>query len=176
MHGLQGHPYKTWASRKGSRRSSSSVSSPSSASRPSTVFWPKDLLPTDCPDARILVYGYDTKISKYLKGATNQNSILSHSKDLLFSLGRERDSERPLIFIAHSLGGIIVKEVSQFNTFPILPFRFIPSLAQRTRLLRLNMSTCSSGAFTVIVNACLSIPKYRQMHYSCGILWYTTSG
>jgi len=60
-----------------------------------------------------MVYGYDTKISKYLKDATNQNSIFSHGKDLLFAVSREHDGERPLIFIAHSLGGIIVKEVSQ---------------------------------------------------------------
>jgi hypothetical protein len=75
------------------------------------VFWPADLLPKECPGARILVYGYDTKVTKYLKGSTNKSSILSHSKDMLYALSRERKLDRPLIIVAHSLGGIIVKEV-----------------------------------------------------------------
>src|ERR1700712_490406 len=76
------------------------------------VFWPADLLPEQCPSARILMYGYDTKVSKYMAGATNMNSIFSHAKDLLFALGRERATsiDRPLIFVAHSLGGILAKE------------------------------------------------------------------
>lgn len=76
------------------------------------IFWPVDLLPKECPNSRILTFGYDSKVTKYRAGAINHNSIMSHSKDLLFSLRRERDLDRPLIFIAHSLGGIVVKEVS----------------------------------------------------------------
>jgi hypothetical protein len=76
------------------------------------LFWPADLLPSDCPNSRILMFGYDSKITKYGTGAINKNSLLAHGKDLLFSLCRERRLERPVIFVAHSLGGIIVKEVS----------------------------------------------------------------
>ncbi|EEU35959.1 uncharacterized protein NECHADRAFT_96544 [Fusarium vanettenii 77-13-4] len=88
---------------------------PSSAPKPktpvSTLFWPRDLLPEDCPNARILTYGYDTKITKYTSGSTNKNSVFSHSKDFLFALGRSHTKDRPLIFLAHSLGGIVVKEM-----------------------------------------------------------------
>jgi hypothetical protein len=83
-----------------------------SAAKITPVFWPADLLSKECPNARILVYGYDTVVTKYLTGATNKNSIVSHSKDLLHALSRERLLDRRLIFIAHSLGGIVVKEVS----------------------------------------------------------------
>ncbi|RMJ15798.1 hypothetical protein CDV36_004507 [Fusarium kuroshium] len=76
-----------------------------------TLFWPGDLLPKDCPKARILTYGYDTKITKYTSGSTNKNSVFSHSKDFLFALGRSHSKDRPLIFLAHSLGGIVVKEM-----------------------------------------------------------------
>ncbi|KAL9112920.1 MAG: hypothetical protein Q9227_002784 [Pyrenula ochraceoflavens] len=37
--------------------------------------------------------------------------IFSHSKDVLFALQRERDPDHPIVFVAHSLGGIILKEV-----------------------------------------------------------------
>ncbi|KAL6354179.1 hypothetical protein LRP88_12513 [Fusarium phalaenopsidis] len=76
-----------------------------------TLFWPGDLLPQDCPNARILTYGYDTKITKYTSGSTSKNSVFSHSKDFLFALGRSHPKDRPLIFLAHSLGGIVVKEM-----------------------------------------------------------------
>ncbi|RSL42825.1 hypothetical protein CEP53_011995 [Fusarium sp. AF-6] len=76
-----------------------------------TLFWPAELLPLDCPDTRILTYGYDTKITKYTSGSTNKNSVFSHSKDFLFALERSHPEDRPLIFLAHSLGGIVVKEM-----------------------------------------------------------------
>lgn len=83
------------------------------------MFWPADLLPQACPRARILVYGYDTKITKYGAAPTNKNSIYSHAKDLLFALSRETENcitasgrQRQILFVAHSLGGIVIKEVS----------------------------------------------------------------
>lgn len=154
VHGLQGHPYKTWACTQASKddgttspnsklqggtdngankrslrrlinpltRRASGKSSRTSVTEQSTassihgdVFWPRNLLPEDFPQARIMVYGYDTKVTKYMSAATNQNGVYHHSKDLLHALAREREQEqelhRPLIFIAHSLGGIIVKEM-----------------------------------------------------------------
>ncbi|KAK3333026.1 hypothetical protein B0T19DRAFT_381655 [Cercophora scortea] len=114
IHGLQGHPFKTWASTKSSSAKALQVQPEEVIpveNRISRVFWPADLLPQECPRARILMYGYDTKITKYMAGATNKNSVLSHSKDLLFALGRERVPDRPLILVAHSLGGIVVKEM-----------------------------------------------------------------
>lgn len=155
IHGLQGHPYKTWAREVSYRdmplRASSfpeapgvhdgsriyhrvvpeflEMSSDSSKTGPNSgqkgygkskgggdvkrnkVFWPKDLLPIQYPNARVLVYGYDSNVSKFMSGPTNENSIHSHGKDLLFSLAASRKLDSRLILIAHSLGGIVVKEM-----------------------------------------------------------------
>ncbi|KAK3322853.1 hypothetical protein B0H66DRAFT_215826 [Apodospora peruviana] len=151
VHGLQGHPFKTWAcntppslprlasqpppgEKRGKRnslrarilaplRKSSPVLRPpgpamtpvmTTATAPRSslfVYWPRDLLPKDCPRSRVLVFGYDSKVTKYIKASTNKNTVFSHAKDLLFALSRARQPDRPIIFIAHSLGGIVVKEM-----------------------------------------------------------------
>lgn len=156
VHGLHGHPYKTWVYKRethdqqdvleededkrrkkqkishrviplfrGSRSDNTDIEHQSSETlvnaqgsqdEESCVFWPRDLLPSGCPKARVLVFGYDSKVTKYTSGATNQNSVHSHSKDLLFALMRERPSGRRLIFVAHSLGGIVVKQVRRFSS------------------------------------------------------------
>ncbi|KAH8653107.1 WD40-repeat-containing domain protein [Tricladium varicosporioides] len=75
------------------------------------IFWPKDLLKEDVPEARIMTFGYNTKITQGYSAA-NQGNIFSHAKDLLYRLeAKRRNAEkRDLVFIAHSLGGILVKE------------------------------------------------------------------
>ncbi|KAF5575081.1 uncharacterized protein FSUBG_13957 [Fusarium subglutinans] len=150
VHGLGGHPRKTWTSskrvastpelssaseslRKNLRKNSHKSAlgralsqlhrmtrNTAAEARPETlhddanpavVFWPVDLLSRDFPDSRILVFGYDSKITKYSAGAVSENSVFSHAKDLLFALAKERPLHRPLICVAHSLGGIIFKEM-----------------------------------------------------------------
>ncbi|KAI1296017.1 hypothetical protein F5Y03DRAFT_371118 [Xylaria venustula] len=80
----------------------------------SRVFWPRDLLPTACPEARIMTWGYHTLHSGNMPLAA-QPDLFAHVSDLLRELsGLRHDTgsqDRPLIFISHSLGGVIVKEV-----------------------------------------------------------------
>ncbi|KAF4460637.1 nb-arc and ankyrin domain [Fusarium albosuccineum] len=75
------------------------------------VFWPNDLLAEDCSNARIMTWGYDSKITKYSKSPANKNNIFNHGRNFFFELQRERLVERPIVFIGHSLGGIIIKEM-----------------------------------------------------------------
>ncbi|MCJ1431234.1 hypothetical protein MMC27_000585 [Xylographa pallens] len=126
VHGLQGHPQRTWSyteqkDRGGSFRPYSllpsflqgSVSETRDSDREDNkdVFWPIDLLSTECPNARIMTWGYDSHVSHFFGGPANQTNLSGHAKDLLYGLDRKRDVGHKIIFVAHSLGGIIVKEV-----------------------------------------------------------------
>lgn len=154
VHGLQGHPHKTWTSdpksaQKNSRqalfplkvhkRDKTRALSPfrlfskhtrtksgrsnkealdnvdeerNQEAEAKDVFWPGDLLKEDFPMARIMTFGYNTNITQGYEAA-NQGNIFSHARDLLYGLEakRRQSPNRDLVFIAHSLGGILVKEV-----------------------------------------------------------------
>ncbi|OCH87497.1 kinase-like protein [Obba rivulosa] len=106
IHGLTGHAFDTWQDYN------------------SSFMWLRDCLPECFPDARILLYGYSADIlSSALAGRPSAwSDILSTaligrlsalSDMFLEDLRRERDFEmrsRPLIIIAHSLGGLIIKQ------------------------------------------------------------------
>ncbi|RDL38237.1 uncharacterized protein BP5553_02577 [Venustampulla echinocandica] len=92
IHGLGGNPMATWTDPK------------------SQKLWLRDLLPHDIPRARIMTFGYDAT-------PAFENSVAGvedHARDLLRCLRerRERVKEinRPIIFIGHSLGGIVIKQ------------------------------------------------------------------
>ncbi|KAK4466758.1 ankyrin repeat-containing domain protein [Cladorrhinum samala] len=139
VHGFTGHPETTWTHKKGDPKGSSdpkgasdspdAVSEPPAKSRKfgflstphsqnknshkSPVYWPRDLLPETLPNARILTYGYDTHLRHKLVGPpVNTSSVYDIAKNLLIELEAERraDPSRPLLFIVHSLGGVLVKE------------------------------------------------------------------
>jgi hypothetical protein len=77
------------------------------------VYWPKTLLAAEYKNCRVLTYGYDSHPSKFFKGPAGQAGIPGHGRSLLNALEGERtdDPDRPLMFIVHSLGGIVLKEV-----------------------------------------------------------------
>ena len=78
-----------------------------------SVYWPRDLLPDSAPYARILTYGYDTKAKGANSQLTSERTLKDVAWDLLVSLETyRRDAEpTPVVFIAHSLGGSVVKEM-----------------------------------------------------------------
>lgn len=82
--------------------------------QPKNVYWPADLACQSLPDSRILTYGYDTKVRHWMTGPISRKTVYDHAWDLLCNLeALRREPEqrsRPLLFIAHSLGGIVVKE------------------------------------------------------------------
>ncbi|KAI0125986.1 hypothetical protein BJ170DRAFT_633363 [Xylariales sp. AK1849] len=71
--------------------------------------WLRDYLPDDVSNVRVLLYGYDTKLSK----SDSRKSIEDMGKILLESITAFRansGANRPVIFIGHSLGGLLIKE------------------------------------------------------------------
>ncbi len=127
VHGLGGHPYKTWRF-KGKVESKVLVEDAESSRRfgiikkkrktwkniseKKRVFWPFDLLPDDVSDARILTYGHDSSVSHGFHGPANKANISQLALSLLNAVTNARLDcrDRPLIFIAHSLCGPLVKQ------------------------------------------------------------------
>ncbi len=73
---------------------------------------PKTFLPSKLPRARLLTYGYDAYIVQ--KSIVSNNRLIDHATNLLNDLTNDRiscnASSRRLVFVAHSLGGIVCKE------------------------------------------------------------------
>ncbi|CAH0059081.1 unnamed protein product [Clonostachys solani] len=134
IHGLRGHPQNTWG--RGSdespdaereptpkptsrlktlfKRDKSQLRSDRSSSGPSSPqprpFWPDEFIPHDIPEAIVWTYGYNSEVISGLFTPNNANSVFQHGRDLAGRFEREIKNEHPVIFVAHSLGGIILKE------------------------------------------------------------------
>lgn len=90
--GLAGHAFGSWRSRQTGQ------------------MWLRDWLPKAVPTARILTYGYDTT----LIGGQSNASVLEFATRLLEAIKTVRSgsaAQRPLVFIGHSLGGLIIKQL-----------------------------------------------------------------
>ena len=92
VHGLGGDWEHTWTDTNGK-------------------LWLRGFVPIEIPNIRVISYGYNSKTA-FSKGV---NDIDDEAAGLLDRLNMERvqdmEKSRPIIFIAHSLGGIIVKKV-----------------------------------------------------------------
>ena len=78
----------------------------------SVCFWPFDLLRKDFGTLRIFTYGYDSHPTHFYWGKTTQMNITQHARRLLQHVTDRRAEcrERPIIFVGHSLGGILIKD------------------------------------------------------------------
>ncbi|RGP76056.1 hypothetical protein FLONG3_5447 [Fusarium longipes] len=95
VHGLKGDCLKTW-------KAEGEIEP-----------WPKTLLPLELGTVRILTYSYDSTVTGK-QDAPSQNRISNHAQNLLAALAtlRQNDdtSERPIIFVCHSLGGLVCQD------------------------------------------------------------------
>ena len=70
--------------------------------------WLRDGLPIDVPSIRTITYGYDTTLNDSESFQTVQDIAISFVSRLAVA-GRSSPSAKPIIFLAHSLGGIVLK-------------------------------------------------------------------
>ena len=80
-----------------------------------TVFWPRDLVPMTLPHSRVMTYGYDTDVRHIVEQQPlSENTLFDHGWDFACSVEAARSEKteqtRPLIFVAHSLGGLVTAE------------------------------------------------------------------
>ncbi|KAF2279455.1 uncharacterized protein EI97DRAFT_492076 [Westerdykella ornata] len=88
IHGLNGDAYTTWQHENG-------------------TLWLRDLLPDALPGSRVFTYGYPSELFCSNSLAT----LRDYSLNLLISLTSvSKGKQRPIIFICHSLGGIVCKQ------------------------------------------------------------------
>lgn len=99
VHGLNGHPQRSFTHAK------------------TNVYWPRDLLPDQVPMARVLTYGYDSS-SKYTAiGESVLDIALQLTNNLKDVRRQDEERDRDILFVCHSLGGIIVKKAILLHHF-----------------------------------------------------------
>ncbi|KAF7532235.1 hypothetical protein G7054_g8144 [Neopestalotiopsis clavispora] len=79
--------------------------------RSGTHMWLRDSLPQDFQNARVLIYGYDS----HIPGSTSFQTLESLAASLRNHVDGIKPlsgplNETPIIFIAHSLGGLVLKQ------------------------------------------------------------------
>ncbi|KAK6449966.1 hypothetical protein FP744_10006216 [Trichoderma asperellum] len=99
VHGLGGHSQKTWTK-----------------NHDPSLFWPEIWLPfePDVGKARILTFGYDAN----WRGGAGISNITDFAKELLYEMRFSKDAsgedisigKNPIIFVVHSMGGLVVKK------------------------------------------------------------------
>jgi hypothetical protein len=91
IHGINGHAHKTFLHKGG-------------------ALWLRDFLPEQIPGARVFSFGYDAQVAFTTSKANLDDFARSLLTQLKMLRSRKEQQSRPLIFICHSMGGIVVKQ------------------------------------------------------------------
>jgi protein SERAC1 len=105
LHGLNGNWERTWqhTTKSGGK-----------------VLWLRDFLPKQIPHARIMSLGYNS-VLQFSKSVADIGTFAEQLLAALVAKRRGRAARRHIIFVCHSLGGIVVKKVRhENNRFPSL--------------------------------------------------------
>ncbi|KAH6857077.1 hypothetical protein B0I37DRAFT_89683 [Chaetomium sp. MPI-CAGE-AT-0009] len=91
--GLASHPFGSWQPRGPDK----------------TFMWIRDAIPAALHGVRTAIYGYDSKLTD----TRSFQSISDIARGMILHLksgGWNRPSSKPIVFLAHSLGGLVLKE------------------------------------------------------------------
>ncbi|PYH46386.1 LipA and NB-ARC domain protein [Aspergillus saccharolyticus JOP 1030-1] len=92
VHGLNGDAIETWTHKQ------------------SGVMWLRDLLPQELPNIRIMTYGYNARFNNFTGHQDLRNISMKLLSELVDLRKTEKECKRPIVYICHSLGGIVVKK------------------------------------------------------------------
>ena len=69
------------------------------------------MLAEQFPNARILAFGYDADVAR-LGESASLNTVSEHARNLLNGIhGKRQDMHCPILFVGHSLGGLVIERV-----------------------------------------------------------------
>ncbi|KAI1090383.1 hypothetical protein F5B19DRAFT_484569 [Rostrohypoxylon terebratum] len=91
--GIGSHPFGSWQVHDGDKQ----------------FMWIRDIIPKLFPSARTMIYGYDTELSNTHSFQKIQDLAITFINHLHVVL-RSSPARRSIVLIAHSLGGIVVKQ------------------------------------------------------------------
>jgi pimeloyl-ACP methyl ester carboxylesterase len=95
VHGPFGHARRTWT-------------------HPSGAYWPQDFLPNDLPNVRVMTFGYAASPERYWDGHA-LSYVLKLMRELVAIRKDTKTTQNPLLFVAHSMGGLIVQEALRLS-------------------------------------------------------------
>jgi len=101
IHGLKGGAFDTW-------RTDECTWSYTPPERTKNRYWPARWLPGDLPEARLMALSYP---STFWESERSVHPIEEQAKIIHESLRLAGVGDRPVIFVCHSLGGLIIKEM-----------------------------------------------------------------
>ncbi|CAN6984856.1 hypothetical protein IGI04_000367 [Brassica rapa subsp. trilocularis] len=109
LHGLRGGPFKTWriAEDKSSTKSGLVEKIDQEAGKLGT-FWPSEWLSNDFPQARLFTLKYKTNLTEWSGASLPLQEVSSMILENLVSAGI---GDRPVVFVTHSMGGLVVKQI-----------------------------------------------------------------
>uniref|UniRef100_A0A8C7D6N2 Protein SERAC1 n=1 Tax=Oncorhynchus kisutch TaxID=8019 RepID=A0A8C7D6N2_ONCKI len=111
VHGLLGAAFKTWRQKDCDPTEEEKAEG---VSEDYTECWPKSWLAADCPNLRVLSVEYDTHLSDWRAKCPVENQRMSlayRSRELLKKLKSAGVGDRPVVWVSHSMGGLLVKKM-----------------------------------------------------------------
>ena len=105
VHGIWGSPFYTW-------RQNEIMNAKTRTDN--TICWPKYWLASDLPNTRILSLAYDSEISTWFHNCPHENnkqSLQHQAVDLREKLKSCGVGTKPIVWVAHSMGGLLVKQL-----------------------------------------------------------------
>jgi len=94
LHGLDGHAFNSWEFHDGGQ----------------SFMWLRDCLHEQIPEARIMLYGYNANVVSDVSTGRLRTFAETFLERLLHVREGSSFTDRPLILLAHSMGGLIIKQ------------------------------------------------------------------